>query len=581
MKKVFFLFGLMAIFLFLGTVKATTYECDSCADCNDKILNSASPGDTVMLNTSILDFADSSACIDFSVGTITGVTVDCDWNEVNCDGSTCNNPVYFSGSDNVIQDCIITMDSSAGYAILVTGADNNTVRNLIIDTADNGVTVESTTDSSIYNVSFDNIGGAPVYIAGDVSGLLMDGFIISETTDNGFDINSGASGITISNSVISNSNQYGIKLNTNNNIVVEDTTIYDCGSYAIYSVSVSGLNLNNVTISDPVYYEDSSLVVNDSTSINNNNAFEVGDAASSLDINGLLCDNTQNCILLGITDASATVENLIIRDGSDWAIQCQSCDNSIFRNVTVENTIGFLFGTPDNVLVEDFNIEVAGAGYQHSLFGTNSGIPGLIFRNGIATYTNTDTSGGSFYIDGGGNACNMTVTNVSLTVADGVPMFYLYAITGEKPVFYNNIFNASSYIVNGDGSVAIWNTTETIATNTVGGSEIGGNFWAAPNGSGFSQICENLNEDAFCDNNYEVVTGNTDFLPLATVAAEEEQVPQFPSNPGSGGVAKQIFPETTPTVPTTGAATTASWGILQPLVDLIYGFIHWITGGLI
>jgi hypothetical protein len=48
----------------------------------------------------------------------------------------------------------------------------------------------------------------------------------------------------------------------------------------------------------------------------------------------------------------------------------------------------------------------------------------------------------------------------------------------------------------------------------MGGNQIGGNFWATPNGLGFSQTCINANNDNFCDSPYTMSANNNDFLPL-------------------------------------------------------------------
>ncbi|HMB44783.1 MAG TPA: NosD domain-containing protein, partial [Candidatus Methanoperedens sp.] len=59
-----------------------------------------------------------------------------------------------------------------------------------------------------------------------------------------------------------------------------------------------------------------------------------------------------------------------------------------------------------------------------------------------------------------------------------------------------------------------WNTTKQSGTNIVGGLYLGGNYWAYPNGTGFSQTCSDANKDGICDSIYELYAGNKDFLPL-------------------------------------------------------------------
>jgi hypothetical protein len=42
----------------------------------------------------------------------------------------------------------------------------------------------------------------------------------------------------------------------------------------------------------------------------------------------------------------------------------------------------------------------------------------------------------------------------------------------------------------------------------------GRNFWANPNGTGYSQICEDDNGDGICNEPYVLDANNTDYLPL-------------------------------------------------------------------
>lgn len=82
---------------------------------------------------------------------------------------------------------------------------------------------------------------------------------------------------------------------------------------------------------------------------------------------------------------------------------------------------------------------------------------------------------------------------------------------------YNNNFNNSlnfevnTYYLNSNQ----WNTTKTQGTNIIGGPYLGGNFWAYPNGTGFSQICLDVNHDGICDSTFVLDANSTDYLPLA------------------------------------------------------------------
>jgi parallel beta-helix repeat protein len=72
---------------------------------------------------------------------------------------------------------------------------------------------------------------------------------------------------------------------------------------------------------------------------------------------------------------------------------------------------------------------------------------------------------------------------------------------------------------NENNQTCTWNLSETKDTNIVGGPYIGGNYWALPNGTGFSQTQKDTNKDGICDLPYNITEDklNIDILPLAGV----------------------------------------------------------------
>lgn len=79
---------------------------------------------------------------------------------------------------------------------------------------------------------------------------------------------------------------------------------------------------------------------------------------------------------------------------------------------------------------------------------------------------------------------------------------------------YNNLFNNGlnyGSIFNGTN---IWNITKTEGTNIIGGPYLGGNVWADPYGTGFSQTCVDYNGDGICESPYAIDSSSNDHLPL-------------------------------------------------------------------
>lgn len=88
---------------------------------------------------------------------------------------------------------------------------------------------------------------------------------------------------------------------------------------------------------------------------------------------------------------------------------------------------------------------------------------------------------------------------------------YHFGISSNNYIF-NNYFNNTNN-AGGIEDGMIWNITNTSGTNIIGGPYIGGNYWADPSGTGFSQTCTN-NGNGFCNSNYEIDFNNIDYLPL-------------------------------------------------------------------
>lgn len=86
-------------------------------------------------------------------------------------------------------------------------------------------------------------------------------------------------------------------------------------------------------------------------------------------------------------------------------------------------------------------------------------------------------------------------------------------------LIYNNFFNNTNNVR--DECLNTWNATRNAGTNIVGGPYIGGNFWASPDGTGFSQTHEDTDKDGICDEIYAIEGSNADKLPLSSFQDED------------------------------------------------------------
>jgi len=94
----------------------------------------------------------------------------------------------------------------------------------------------------------------------------------------------------------------------------------------------------------------------------------------------------------------------------------------------------------------------------------------------------------------------------------------------RRNLFYNNYVN-NFRNANINTMDTTWNIPKTLGRNIVGGPYIGGNFWAKPDGTGFSQTATDADGDGIIDSTYiDELDNITDKLPLAPVSKPQQPV---------------------------------------------------------
>jgi len=183
--------------------------------------------------------------------------------------------------------------------------------------------------------------------------------------------------------------------------------------------------------------------------------------------------------------------------------------------------------------------EGTGSGvYLHGRTGvTTKNLTVQSFEYGISLYVNNDTTlkGNTasnntrygIYLNSATDS-ELIDNNVSGNISDGI-----YLSSCGFNTIYNNYFNNATNVgFAGTIYSNTWNTTKTPGTNIVGGPYLGGNFWAKPDGTGFSQTHPDGKGDGFCDQVYTLATRNVDNLPLAPYSLVSLSIVIYP-NPSS------------------------------------------------
>jgi len=133
---------------------------------------------------------------------------------------------------------------------------------------------------------------------------------------------------------------------------------------------------------------------------------------------------------------------------------------------------------------------------------------------------------------------NLTITHSKITSSYYGIFIGPDKVSGQNVVIYDNLFNNTynhmfqAYPVAND--VYIFNTTLVNSTNILGGNLVGGNYWGSPDGSGYSDMCIDEDQDGICDAPYVIVDDPeagvylVDYLPLSPYQVQPFAPPQLP-----------------------------------------------------
>ncbi len=383
----------------------------------------------------------------------------------------------------------------------------------------------------------DNGSGKPIVDAGGVGSAItlsagmstLDGFEATNGSDAGITV--GSDNNIIKNNTVLNNVFNGIDLEylSENNTLISNTVSNNGFSGIALEYSSDNNTLSDNTVSNNsasgifLDYLSNDNILGNNTASNNSvgiilysNNTLIGNTASDnsgigiylLFSNNTLSDNTvSNNIASGIFLDSQSDNNMlsnnIVSNNSD-GIDIFSSNNTLSSNAVSNNGFyGIFLSSSSNNMLSGNNASNNGA----SGFVLDSNNDNLLGSN-IASNNNMD--GIDIYYSSNNTLNNNTASNN-----------YYYGIVLEssnKNIFYNNYFNNINDSIIENSTENVWNTTKTLGANIINGSYIGGNVWANPDGTGFSQTCRDADGDGICDSAYALDANNTDYLPLALLA---------------------------------------------------------------
>jgi parallel beta-helix repeat protein len=332
------------------------------------------------------------------------------------------------------------------------------------------------------NYRIDGSAGASTY-----------GVLVEEPTGTG-----ALANVSVRNCTISNWDS-GMLLSNVNTSTITNITSYGNNEYGIHLKSGSRENLLNVI----------------------NASFNGGGSENGIYIldsyNNTLSNITaSNNDWVGIYLLNSDYNNLtdiFVRDSVDTNIYLYNSSFNNITNITVINSDWGFYVTDgsDGNTFDDVNVSYA----TSDGFVLENGDNNIITDSFFGWINGFSNSGGVvFYLD----SLNNTLKNSRIVYNTyGIYVWKQGQNAPENNRVYNNIFNNSdNYFFYGQGQEEnFWNTTPQVATNIIGGPNMGGNYWGQPNGKGDSDKCTDVNADGICDSSLGLENLNTDYLPLA------------------------------------------------------------------
>jgi len=224
------------------------------------------------------------------------------------------------------------------------------------------------------------------------------------------------------------------------------------------------------------------------------------------------------------TDSNVTLKDCEVTDWAGDAITFEYANNNSIENLNVHSNpntgIRFTYSDYNNISYSNFTDNGdSGIYLDSSSNNTMSGLYVTNNNNGIYVYVSRTNRILNSHVSDNNNGLTI-YSSISNTIANSYISendnngFYMY--DGEENSIYNNVINNTDDIYFTNVVYPnTWNTSYQLGPSIINGTYMGGNYWAKPDGSGYSENCTDINADRICDNSYYLEVDNADYLPLA------------------------------------------------------------------
>ena len=211
-------------------------------------------------------------------------------------------------------------------------------------------------------------------------------------------------------------------------------------------------------------------------------------------------------IILGPSSSGNLIAGNEILNGGGIVIACCGSDNVVSSN-TISNCSSGIDAYDQRIDIRDNRITDCDHGIDLS-FASGTGISGNTILN---------CSIGISFLE----ACSSIELFNNTIISSAECGIFIPDYEGNERI-YNNYFNNTLNVKLGISGGNTWNNSLTSGTNIVGGPYLGGNFWAKPDGTGFSQMSEDSDENGIGDLPYNINGNDFDYLPLVSISSPQD-----------------------------------------------------------
>lgn len=399
-------------------------------------------------------------------------------NKLNGNNASNNNRgifVYSSSNNNMLSGNNVSNNNAGIY--LYSSSNNNMLSRNNASNNSYGIylSLSSNNNTLSSNIADSNINHG-IYLDSSSNNTTLSG---NNASNNNYGIYlDSSSNNTISGNNASNNN-YGIHLSSSINNTISGN-IANYNNYTGLDLSssnnnITGNNASNNNVGIYLYYSSNNTIRGNNASNNDNGILLISSGINTLRGNIANFNNNRGIHLYSSSNNTLDGNNAF---GNHYGIYLESSanNNTLSRNNASNNHYG-----------------------TYSLSSHNNTI-----SSNIVNYNNDE----GMYLYSSSN------NTISGNIASYNTYYGLDLSSSSNNFIYDNIFNNTNNFYFSGSNINKWNITRQSSTNIIGGPFLGGNFWAHPNGTGFSKNCADSNKDGICDSNYTLTSGNVDYSPL-------------------------------------------------------------------